>query len=300
MNNNQVVDFLGIGVEKGGTTWLAKCMEEHPQICFSKNREVYFFNDVDSHFLKEINTKYSRGVNWYKSQFSHCPNTSKKGEYATTYLFTDNTARRIKKHLPDVLMIASLRDPVKRTFSQYLYEQRLGFIQKNERFEDVLKERPDMIEKGFYAKHLRNYYKYFSKKQIHVVIFEELIENPKKHFKKLFNFLGVDNNFTPSRIEKPSNKGGAAVFPKLNYLMIKSEYILRSIGLDPILRLFEFTGVRGLAMKVRDINKVRYSTYPRLKKDTSRKLFGVFEKDINELEKMLNKNLETWKKPYLN
>ena len=39
---NFKVDFIGIGAERSGTTWIAQCLAEHPEICFSKEKEIYF------------------------------------------------------------------------------------------------------------------------------------------------------------------------------------------------------------------------------------------------------------------
>lgn len=291
------IDFLGIGVEKGGTTWLAKCLNEHPQLCFPPNREIYFFNDVDSHFLKKIKSKYSRGFEWYKNQFKHCPINSKKGEWATTYLFSKKTAQRIKKHLPNIQLIVSFRDPVTRTFSQYLYELRLGLVE-NISFEEMLKKRPDYIEKGFYAKYLSYYYELFDKKNIKVIIFEEMINNKEKTLKEIFKFLNVDDNFMPSLLTKPQNPAGIALFPKLNLFMLRFEYTFRELGLDRILQIFEESGLRGFAMKIRDINVKEFNKYPKMKIKTKQKLYKIFKSDINQLEKITGKNLRIWKDKY--
>ena len=55
MDKNQKIDFMGIGIGKSGTTWIAKCLNEHPEICISNPKEPhFFFNDEEyKKMLKE-------------------------------------------------------------------------------------------------------------------------------------------------------------------------------------------------------------------------------------------------------
>ena len=115
------VDFIGIGAERSGTTWVSNCLNDHPEICFSKQKEIFFFNKLDRHFLKLENLRYKRGINWYKGFFNHCAPGAIKGEFTPTYLFCPYAPRRIKSYFPNVKIVVCLRDPVERAFSQYLH-----------------------------------------------------------------------------------------------------------------------------------------------------------------------------------
>ena len=57
-NRNFKVDFIGIGAPRCGTTWIAKCLSEHPQICLSSVKETDFFGKY-----------YRKGLSYYKSFF---------------------------------------------------------------------------------------------------------------------------------------------------------------------------------------------------------------------------------------
>ncbi len=52
-NNDFKIDFIGIGATKSGTTWIAQCLKEHPQICGSSIKEINFFN---------IPFRYKKGI----------------------------------------------------------------------------------------------------------------------------------------------------------------------------------------------------------------------------------------------
>ena len=46
-----MVDFLGIGVQKGGTTWLYHQLSRHPQIAFPGGKEVHFWDRADARLV---------------------------------------------------------------------------------------------------------------------------------------------------------------------------------------------------------------------------------------------------------
>ena len=43
MNTKRDVNFIGIGAPKAGTSWLAKALHAHPDICLSTKKETLFF-----------------------------------------------------------------------------------------------------------------------------------------------------------------------------------------------------------------------------------------------------------------
>lgn len=291
------LDFVGIGAEKSGTYWIAECLKEHPEVCFATNKEVYFFNDVDPHLLKVENPKYKRGIQWYKRQFPTCTLSMKRGEWTPTYMFTEKTAQRIKKHFPDTKILISLRNPVKRAFSQYIHDKRIGMI-KDISFEQALEENDTYIKKGYYYKHLKPYYKLFPKKNIKVIIFEEFKDNPEKHLRSIHKFIGLkDSNYKPRSLSTKINEGGTAKWPMINFLLIQTEYFLKSHKLDTILRVLEKTGVRKLAFNFSYyVNRKNYTpdNYPRMKKETKDRLEKLYKADIRKLSKLLGRNLNVW------
>ena len=42
-------NFLGIGAQKAGTSWLAKNLEKHPEIYMSPHKEIHFFDQSASY-----------------------------------------------------------------------------------------------------------------------------------------------------------------------------------------------------------------------------------------------------------
>lgn len=290
------VDFIGVGVEKSATYWLAECLKEHPEICFAKDKEVYYFNDVDPHLLQVENLKYQRGIEWYRQQFPECKKGQIKGEWTPTYFFTEETAKRIKQDFPEAKLLLMLRDPVMRAFSQYLHDKRLGVI-KDVSFKKALKQNGTYVSKGLYSMHLKNYLKYFDTKDILILIYEQVKKDPESQIKKIYEFLEInDRNFIPPSLHKKINTAGTAKWPLLNYFLVHTEYFLKRAKMESILKLLDRTGIRKAIYNFGVfVNRKPYRTYPELDKKIEKELYALFKNDIQELENILDNNLSVWK-----
>jgi hypothetical protein len=115
--HNDTIDFIGIGAAKCGTTWLAKCLEEHPDILMSSGKskkELLFFNNSESvdKFRDEKVSYFDKGYSWYLKQFPDPEIGKIRGEFTTLYLTDTDAAKRIKEFNPNVKIIAILRNPI--------------------------------------------------------------------------------------------------------------------------------------------------------------------------------------------
>ena len=136
------IDFIGVGAQKSGTSWIYACLYEHPEIC-APIKEIHYFS-------RERNFK--KGIEWYKNIFNTCKKGQLKGEFSTTYLYDGKTPDRIKKEFPNTKIIISLRNPVDRAFSHYRNEIKGGHIPKNTTFEEAMKNDKSIVEQGMYYK----------------------------------------------------------------------------------------------------------------------------------------------------
>ncbi len=294
-SETDIIDFIGIGAEKAGSTWLADMLREHPKVFVPRKKEIYFFNEYDPHFLKVKNPKYEWGIGWYLDHFNDIDDKILKGEFSPTYLYSRKTAERIHRHFPNVKIFIVLRDPVKRAFSQYIQDKRFGLLDGLS-FHKAIKENATYIEKGLYHKHVTNYLNIFPNKNIKIMILDDIKSNPKKSVSEAFEFLGLDDKgFTPKALNKKSNRAKKARFVGLNKFMISKEYALRNSQYKWILRYLEGSGIRELAIKVRELNSKNYDKYPSLDGKIKVKLYHYFENDIKDLEKLIGRKLDKWK-----
>jgi hypothetical protein len=203
--------FLIIGVPKAGTTSLYNYLIRHPLVRPSLKKEVNFF----SH-------RFYKGINWYRIHFplnskylSYLPGV-KQGEYitgeaSTTYIGYPHAARRIKKYLPQVKLIALLRNPIDRAYSHY--NHRVQRESEKRSFEEAITQEPQILrgefEKilenenyssmkyrkncylsgGIYLEQLKTWFDVFPKNQILILKSEDLFMNPHQVYQTVLNFL---------------------------------------------------------------------------------------------------------------
>ncbi|NCU31833.1 MAG: sulfotransferase, partial [Candidatus Moranbacteria bacterium] len=101
------VDFLIGGVQKGGTTSLSAELSAHPDILFSKKKEIHYF---DLH--------YKKSESWYHKHFAFMPNKI-NGECSPFYMYWRPCYKRIHTYNPNIKWIFLLRNPIERAFSAY-------------------------------------------------------------------------------------------------------------------------------------------------------------------------------------
>lgn len=291
------IDFMGIGAEKSATTWIADCLRDHPEIFVPKEKEIYFFNDLDPHLLSVENPKFKKGIGWYRKFFDDADVKQKKGEFSPTYLYSKRTARRIKKFFPDIKIIVSLRNPVERAFSQYLHDKRLGLIHKSVSFEDAFRENSSLEEKSLYYKYLKYYYKFFPKKNILVILYDDIKIKPLKTIRGIYKFLGVrDINFRPESLSTRPLAASSARVGVLNRFLVKGEYFLKRNRLYFLSDFLEKSRIREIAHDFSfKINSKRIEKYPLIEGKLKGKMKRFFGTDIEKLENLINRDLSSWR-----
>lgn len=271
-------NFLYIGPDKTGSSWLFELLRSHPECFVPACKDIYFF---DRH--------YSRGLDWYLSFFKNARASAKAiGELSHDYLFSEDAANRIAHDLPQVKLITSLRHPIERTYSHYLYMVRSG--QTRLTFEEALILHPELIKNSMYYSHLSKYLELFPAYRIKVLWFDDLQTSPRKFAKECLEFLGIGEhpNFDYSkRIRQAS--------VSRNYLLAR----LAKAGANSAreLRLERLVGF----IKHSRISSILYRPYaenekPRMNKTTALRLLDLFSDDISRLECLVQADLLRWKR----
>ena len=220
-------DFLIIGAQKSGTTWLWQMIHQHPETDLPKKKEIHYFGGSEN---------YHRGQQWYYDHFTGIDERKVTGEASTTYLFDDvpfwynpstellfdrslpSIPELVRRELGDVKIIAILRNPVHRAVSAYKHllkraavEQRPGDVGITPalRLEDMARDFPKkrVLEYGFYTRYLKQWLAFFPPQRLKVFIFEEDLQaHPQRMIKEAYRFLGIDPEFEPTLTEKKFNK----------------------------------------------------------------------------------------------
>lgn len=196
-------DFILVGAPKCGTTSLHSSLALHPKV-FMPEYEVFFF-DVDDVMVHpdffvhrdglsfhDYDADFEAYITWYRSNFAAAMPGQIIGEDTTTYLASRRAPKRIAALLPDAKLIAMLRDPVDRTYSQYWHDVRAG--RHSVSFERALRINPNaLLAQGFYAEHLEHYRGFLDAGQMLVLFFEDFAANPTEVLRQVCDFIGLED-----------------------------------------------------------------------------------------------------------
>jgi Sulfotransferase domain len=214
------LDFLVIGAQRSGTTSLWRHLASHPEIHVPPSKEAPFFSHGEP---------FARGFEWYLGEFfADAAPTQQWGTVSPHYMMgspdTDvhEVARRIHSHLPCVKLIAVLRDPIERAQSHHRMVVHRG--RETRDFDTAAREmlvpeelararrEPPLTQpyfvQGEYGRILDAYLALFDRAQLHVLLTDDLREEPGEALRAIFSFLGIDENHDPPALEERHHRGG--------------------------------------------------------------------------------------------
>ncbi|MFO1520876.1 MAG: sulfotransferase [Kiritimatiellia bacterium] len=287
------LDFLGIGAGKSGTTWLADVLRLHPDVFIPATKELIYFNRDIAFTEVEPNYRYGKPLDWYHAHFKGQRPGQIAGELSPTYLVHANSAADIHAYNPDIRLVAILRDPLRRSFSQFQYFQAKAFIPETD-FASAVKARPYLIEESFYGRQLEPYLDRFPREQLLVLFHDDLKRDPRAFYHRVTRFLGV-RDFFPEGLENPSNETRDTRLPGLNKAINAARMFIHHRGLQRLLPLLRRTGVVPFAEAVRDRFNTRPATRTALPPEVEREYRGIFRADVELTERLLGVDLTHWK-----
>ena len=241
-------DFVGIGAQKSGTTWVGDILSQHPDV-YIKKKEISFFVRY-----------FHRGYDWYHEFFKE-KNGRRAGEISVNYIISprpDSTHKEfypkwnprrkltfwqkqppardeLKVHYPGLLVFAILRNPVDRAWSHYWYwrnrKERLG--KRIVSFEKMFADDGRWIRTyGFYADLIAYWREAFP--DMAVYFYDDIRRDPMGLVREIFRFVGVTDSFEPV-VERQVNIGSYEPMPQ----NIRSKLV--DVYHDQIRRLADMT-----------------------------------------------------------
>lgn len=272
-----MVNFIGIGAQRSGTSWTYACLYEHPEICIPI-KEIHFFS----------RERFNNGKEWYEANFKNCDAKKITGEFSTSYLYSEETAERIRALYPDVKIIAIIRNPISRAFSQYGNAIKGGEIPESMSFEEYYRTDASVLEQGLYTKQLQRYFRCFDRSQMLVMVYEDNKKDPQKFMEQIYSFLGVNSNFVPSMLHDTINISRVPKHIWIEKRMHMVSELLRRNGLDKLVHLVRQSGLPEL---IRSVNtKPKKAEKPAFDRAY---LTAYFRDDVVELSRILGRDLST-------
>lgn len=196
-----MLNFMGIGAQKSGTSWLCSALSEHPKIEFPGGKEVHFWDQC-----------YNQEVEWYINLFAN--DAYINGDITPAYGFLPtNVIQEIYALMPNLRLIYLIRNPIDRAWSSARMALARAEMLHEEAsdpwFIDHFNSKGSLA-RGDYETCIRQWRSIFPEHQLLIVRYDDICHNPIAVANKCLNHLGLDNFFTASdtpRLGKKIFKG---------------------------------------------------------------------------------------------
>jgi hypothetical protein len=292
-------NFVIIGVQKAGTTSIYNYLKQHPQIYTSPIKETHFFqqewtNEEIEKAVRAYGANKPRTLEDYLKLFAGVRDEIAIGDASPNYLLYHQTSvPLIAKYIPHAKLIAILRNPVDRAYSDYLMNMREG---RNKR--DLIEQakyrtqQSHVIRKGFYYEGLQHFYDVFDPQQIKVFLYDDLKADSGKLMKEMYQFLGVDPSFTPDtskvaqKAQVPKNQAVNKLLQQKNPLRSSIAKMLRGV--------FSVKTRQKLRTQLVQLNMDKKGKIPPLSPQDRQELQEIYRPDILKLQELIGRDLSAW------
>lgn len=215
------LDFIVIGAQKGGTTSLWRHLQRHPEIATPERKEAPFFSGPEAE-------RPGAWCEYLEAEFDGAPAGALLGKVTPQYMTgsehadVERIALRVSQALPQVRLIALLRDPIERAASHYGMSLLRGIERRS--FEAAIQAQLDSPEaragrrratptnsyvaQGEYGRVLGAYRARFPAEQLHVEMTADLGRDPAGVLDRVLEFLGLPAGFRPPRLDARHHRGG--------------------------------------------------------------------------------------------
>ena len=196
------VNLFVIGVNKAGTSWLYTLLQKHPDVFMSAQKELFYFGE-----------RYPEGRDEYHAHFPFDQSYRYFGEATPFYCHDATVARELHNYAPDAKVLAIVRDPVERLYSQFYYHKQLGHVGEDAGPDALLgPEAAKFRWNSHYEELLPPFAEAFGPEQFKLVSLEAASADLDAFWTELQRFLDVRAVPTPTRGERSNNATGSPAF----------------------------------------------------------------------------------------
>ncbi len=229
-------DFLIVGPQRTGTTWLHTHLRYHPEIMLAEPKELFFFSSLKapdsprfrSHDLEDY-LRFFREP-WWRVLLHHAISVWRyrelyrpkvRGEATASYAALDrDVIEDITALKPDIKVILMIRDPIERAWS---HAKKDLVRNRGRRFEDVSAtevERffsdPYQRQCARYVENIDNWSACLRPAHLLVALFDDIDAQPEALLLDVMSFLGVtsDRRYISREVREPVNPTAASKIPE--------------------------------------------------------------------------------------
>ena len=286
-------NFFIIGAPKCGTTSLSVYLSEHPEVVMSHPKEPHYFStDIENGRM----TDQSK----YLVCFIQDKNPIAIGEASTLYLYSKDAIQNILEFNPNAKFIVMLRKPIDIVLS--FHQVALNYFGETEtNLEtawDLQLDRqnrkkipkgcpdPQLLLYGEIAKlgtQVQRLTDQVKPNQINFIYFDEFVNKTDNIYYSVLEFLKVNKNHSPSFVNHNPTK--PIRFNKITKIVNQAVGLKKTVGIKK-----QF----GVAKKIHTVN-VKEESPKQMTQALKTTMNVYFEKDIQLLSDLMNKNLSDWR-----
>lgn len=300
-------NFFLVGAMKAGTTSIADVLEQHPDVYLCPVKEPNYFStdlrvadtcaddgsriELNGSKVRKIHAGEFRDKRAYLALFNGWREEKIGGECSTSYLYSRVAASKMALYTPQAKILMVLRNPIERAFSEFVMNCSIGVALPP--FSKCLDEEKEQLSYGFiprnhkyvtaglYYRQIRNFLEYFPRKQIAILLYDDMREDFHGFMQQVFDFLEVD---PLPELEVYSNK---AKYPRWAYMNM----VLKRTGLKRVVRRIVPEGAKQY------LKRYYYRSLPadiKLLPADKQRLKAEFASDIENLSRLLGRDLSMW------
>jgi LPS sulfotransferase NodH len=277
--HRRLPDFIAVGPQRTGTTWLHKVLAGHVGLPSTKETDFFLKN-------------FERGCDWYLAFFEACPSAAPMGEIDPNYFGASVARERIAAMLPQCKIVVSLRDPTERAWSSYRTMRRDAWTRAG--FEDTVMRSEIIRESSRYAFHLANWQRDFGLDQVLACLYDDLEADPQAYLDRICEFIGAPQVTVSGTaaatervntvVEAPRSRKLAQSARDLRDWLAMHRWNRTSHALER-LGVWRFAFAGG-----EEFGAIDPAAEARLRE--------YFLPEVEELEALIGRDLDAWKRPH--
>jgi len=191
--------FIGVGVQKAGTSWWHRLITAHPQVFYSDElpKELHYFDRFSHAEFRPVDVAAYH-------EFCPVPPGMITGEWTPRYMADFWVPELLSLSAPRAKLLIMLRDPVERYQSGITHEAALG-----------ARPRPivaaEAHARGYYSRQLQHLLTFFPASQMLILQYERCRRDPLGQLRRTYDFLGLDEpGFCPPNLHDRVNETSIA------------------------------------------------------------------------------------------
>lgn len=292
------VDFLVIGAYKSGTSTTRALLDAHPDVFVTTHKEpnhLAFCEPGDERHPDGAPNPGHRAAmrdraDWIAA-YADRGSALAAGEVSPEYMVSRTAAGRARALLPDARLVAVLRNPIERAYSDFLMYVRDGV--ETDSFATALDRQDERwaagkptgayLRTGEYAAQIRRWLDVYPAEQLTVLLQEDLRNDPDATARRLFDHIGVRSDLDLEPVEDRNVSGVPTT------LTAKAVYKARTT-LRPMLG-----GLVPESIRQAVDERLRGSlARPELEPSDRDRLVEHFADDVAEVSRLIDRPLDHW------